>query len=117
MKKTVITSETSDTQQKPPAVTSAQTNFLMAKEKCEEAVRLCQEAQAEGAEPKQKLAEAQRACEEAMRECDKAMPQCETLSKQHDEAEGEEGCLVIWGVIAFVIIFMFLGGCARLFLR
>ena len=116
MKKTVITSETSDTQQKPPAVTSAQTNFLMAKEKCEEAVRLCQEAQAEGAEPRQKLAEAQRACEEAVRECDKAMPQCETLSKQHDEAEG---CLVIWGVIAFVIIFMLFHvvGCARLFLR
>ncbi len=66
--------ETSDTQKKPLAAAYAQANFLMAKEKCEEAVRLCTEAQAEGAEPRQKMAEAQRACEEAVRLCEEAVP-------------------------------------------
>ena len=105
--------ETSDTQQKPVAAASVQADFLKAKERCEEAVRLCQEAQGGGVEPRQKLAEAQRACEEAVRECDKAMPQCETLSKRLGEAEEQEGCLVIGGVIAFVVILFFLGSCAR----
>ncbi len=113
--------ETSDTQQKPLAATQepmiGQANFLLAKEKCEEAVRLCTEAQGEGAEPRQKLAEAQRACEEAVRECDKAMPSCVEFSKQLDEAEKDAGCMFMWGVIAFVVVLMFLGGCARLFLR
>ena len=107
--------ETSDTQQKPLAATqelaTGRANFLMAQEKCEEAVRLCTDAQAEGAEPRPKMAEAQRACEEAVRLCEEAMPLCEAFPKRLNEAKGREYSCITVLIISIVLSFLFFRSC------
>ena len=95
--------------------TDVKQKHVIAKEKCEEAVRLCQEAQEEGADLKQRIATAQRACEEAQQACEEAGQQSARVQEEIDEKnEKTAGCQAIIFFILVVLVLLGLGGCVLL---